>query len=195
MIRWAGKTVLRKSSSKTILKLASFSFTKLHIISSNVSPRFSHGARHLFDEMPQRAQVGFFDVLDLVEHCKVRPSLQNVVNVHALALKVGVLAHLPASTSLVMAYSRAGDYSSSVAVFDEVSCKDVVIWNAMITSALENGMCRDAVSFFVQILQEGIKFDSLTLVIAVSAVSRVANRLPYLQVVHGLGVRKGLLSD
>ncbi|KAJ0859106.1 hypothetical protein HanRHA438_Chr13g0608621 [Helianthus annuus] len=92
--------------------------------------------------------------LNLVECCKMRPNLQSVVNVHALALKAGVLAHLPASTSLVMAYSRGGDYASSVAVLD------------------------------------GIKFDSLTLVIVVSAVSRTTIRLACLELIHSLGCKE-----
>ncbi|KAF5775514.1 hypothetical protein HanXRQr2_Chr13g0612901 [Helianthus annuus] len=89
--------------------------------------------------MPQRTQglyTGFFDVLNLVERCKVRPDLQSVANVHALALKVGVVA----------------------------------------------------VSVFVQMLEDGIKFDSLTLLIVVSAVLRVAKRLGYLELVHSLAV-------
>ncbi|XP_076887730.1 pentatricopeptide repeat-containing protein At4g19220, mitochondrial-like [Bidens hawaiensis] len=185
MYHWAGKCLLRKSS-QTIHKVVPF-----------YSPRFCHGAGHLFDEMPYRTQslstTAFFDVLNLIQHCKLRPCLQTVVNVHALALKVGVLAHLPASTSLVMAYSRADDYSSSVAIFGDISCKDVVVWNAMITSTVENGLFVNAISVFVQMLQEGIKFDYLTLVIAVSAVSRIINRLTCLQAVHSLGVKNGLL--
>ncbi|KAJ0664473.1 putative tetratricopeptide-like helical domain superfamily [Helianthus annuus] len=162
MIRCAGKSVLHKTS-KNILKIIPSSIPKAcnnHIINSHVSQRFYNSTRHLFDEMPQRAQrlyTNFFDVLNLVECCKMRPNLQSVVNVHALALKAGVLAHLPASTSLVMAYSRGGDYASSVAVFGEICCKDVVVWNAMITSAVNNGLVRDAVCVFVQMLQDGIK--------------------------------------
>ncbi|KAD6453799.1 hypothetical protein R6Q59_015580 [Mikania micrantha] len=209
MIHRVGKIVLR-IYSKSILKVDPFSLprirnnhlqlpTEIPSISSNNSPRFCHGSCHLFDEMPHRTQclypIGFFDVLDLIEYCKVRPNIQNLVNVHALALKAGVLAHLPTSTSLVVAYSRAGDYSSSVAVFGEISCKDVVVWNAMITVAVESEMFRDAISVFVQMMQEGIKLDSLTLVIAILAVSKTIKRLDYLQGVHSLGVQKGLLLD
>ncbi|KAJ0716030.1 putative tetratricopeptide-like helical domain superfamily [Helianthus annuus] len=200
MIRCAGKSVLHKTS-KNILKITPSSIPKAcntHIINSHVSQRFYNRTRHLFDEMPHRTQrlyTNFFDVLNLVECCKVRPNLQSVVNVHALALKAGVLAHLPASTSLVIAYSRAGDYASSVAVFGEICCKDVVVWNAMITSAVNNGLVRDAVCVFVQMLQDGIKFDSLTLVIVVSAVSRTTIRLACLELVHSLGVKNSLLSD
>lgn len=202
MIYWAANTALRKSS-KPILKFFLISFPKScnnqSIINPPVSPRFYNVSHHLFDEMPQRTQnaspIGFFDVFNLVEYCKVRPNLQNVVNVHSLALKIGVLDHLPTSTSLIMAYSRAGDYSSSVALFGEICCKDVVVWNAMITSTVENGMFRDAIRVFVQMLQEGIKFDSLTLVIVVSVFLRFTKRLECLQAVHSLGVRKGLILD
>nr|XP_043628561.1 pentatricopeptide repeat-containing protein At4g19220, mitochondrial [Erigeron canadensis] len=183
MIRWASKRV----------KPSIYSFPVTFF------PRFCRGACNLFDEMPQRTQsyetIGFFDVLDLVEHCKVRPDVRNVIKVHALAFKVGVLAHLPTSTSLVMAYARSGEYRCSVDVFDEMSCKDVVVWNAMMTVMVENGRFNDAISLFVEMFRDGTKFDSVTLVIVISVMSALRNRLVYLQAVHSIGVRKGLLSD
>ncbi|GJS81129.1 pentatricopeptide repeat-containing protein [Tanacetum coccineum] len=102
--------------------------------------------------------------------------------------RVGVLAHLPACTSLVIAYARAGRYLSSVAVFREVFNKDVVVWNAMMTCAVENGELLDATGVFMQMLRERVVLDSVTLVIVVS------NRLACLQCVHSLGLKFGLLS-
>ena len=146
----------------------------------------------MFDKMAQRTQhynsFGFFDVLDLVNYCKQAPNVTNVTQVHALALKVVVLAHLPTCTSLVIAYTRAGRYLSSVAVFCEVFNKDVVVWNAMMTCAVENGEFLDATRVFMQMLRGRVEFDSVTLVIVVS------NRLACLQCVHCLGLKFGLLS-
>ncbi|KVH91585.1 pentatricopeptide repeat-containing protein At4g19220, mitochondrial [Cynara cardunculus var. scolymus] len=198
MIRWACKFVALKTTLSSFpLKITPFFICNNHLLFD--LPRFCHGSCHPFDEMPQRtpghSSVGFFDVLDLVEICKVTPNVRNVGNVHVLAVKVGVLAHLPTSTSLVMAYARAGHYRSSVAVFNEISFKDVIIWNAMMTGSIENGRFRDAASVFVQMLREGIKFDSVTLVIAISALSRITYRLAYLQAVHSFGLKEGLLLD
>ncbi|GKG12377.1 pentatricopeptide repeat-containing protein, partial [Tanacetum coccineum] len=91
-------------------------------------------------------------------------------------------------TSLVIAYARAGRYLSSVAVFREVSCKDVVVWNAMISCAVENGELSDGTGVFMQMLRERVVLDSVTLVIVVS------NRLACLQCIHSLGLKFGLLS-
>ncbi|KAL7585221.1 pentatricopeptide repeat-containing protein At4g19220, mitochondrial [Lactuca sativa] len=206
MIRWAS---LLCKSLKTIpssfpLNFVPFSAYKtcnnrllLPIITSPILARLFHGPCQPFDEMPRRTQsffaIGFFDVLNLVELCKVKPDFRNIVNVHALALKVGVLDHLPTSTSLIIAYTRAGHYPSSLALFGEVSCKDVVLWNAMMTCTIENGQFTDSISFFVQMLHQGIKFDSVTLVIAISALTTITNSLLYLQAVHSLGLKLGLL--
>ncbi|XP_071737311.1 pentatricopeptide repeat-containing protein At4g19220, mitochondrial [Rutidosis leptorrhynchoides] len=197
MIRLVAKT---KTLKKTLYSFNHLLLgSHLLIINSPTFPRYCHESRQLFEEMPQRTEhyktVGFYDVLDLVEYCKLTPSVKNVVKVHALAYRAGVLAHLPTSTSLVMAYVRAGDYASSVAVFGEVSSKDVIIWNAMMTGTIEHGRFRNAISFFVQMLCEGIKFDSVTLVIVILAMLTVTNRLASLQAVHSLGVKNGLLSD
>ncbi|PWA91746.1 Pentatricopeptide repeat-containing protein [Artemisia annua] len=126
---------------------------------------------------------------NVIQKCKQTPNVTNVTQVHALAFKVGVVAHLPTATSLVIAYARAGRYTSSVAVFCEVFNKDVVVWNAMMTCAVENGKCFDAMRVFMQMLRGRVEFDSVTLVIVVS------NRLACLQCVHSLGLKFGLLSD
>ncbi|KAK2989931.1 hypothetical protein RJ640_013855 [Escallonia rubra] len=112
---------------------------------------------------------------------------------HSLALKVGALAHLPTSTSLLTIYSRAGDFSSSKALFGEIYAKDVVIWNAMITAAIDNQYCLDAMSFFNEMIKEGKGFDSATLVIVISALSKM-KKLTQCRALHGLSVKSGLLS-
>ncbi|KAK3007089.1 hypothetical protein RJ639_016140 [Escallonia herrerae] len=113
--------------------------------------------------------------------------------VHSLALKVGALAHLPTSTFLLTISSRAGDFSSSKALFGEIYAKDVVIWNAMITAAIDNQYLIDAISFFNEMVKEGNGSDSATLVIVISALSKMKT-LTQCRALHGLSVKSGLLS-
>ncbi|KAB1226248.1 hypothetical protein CJ030_MR1G019554 [Morella rubra] len=113
---------------------------------------------------------------------------------HCLALKIGSLGHLPTSTSLLLAYSRARDFSSSLALFDEIHNRDVIIWNAMITASVENGCLSAAMNFFAEMAAEKTGFDSTTLLIVVSASSRM-NHLKQGQALHGLTMRSGMLVD
>ncbi|KAK3032582.1 hypothetical protein RJ639_037346 [Escallonia herrerae] len=150
-----------------------------------------------FDESPQRKQnletVQFYYVIDLIKFSAVRSDILTAVMTHSLALKVGALAHLPTSTSLLTIYSRAGDFSSSKALFGEIYAKDVVLWNAMITAAIDNQYCLDAMSFFNEMIKEGKGFDSATLVIVISALSKM-KKLPQCRSLHGLSLKSGLLS-
>lgn len=155
-------------------------------------------AFHPFDKMSQREQSSengrFFDVLDLVKFAAMKPDIVTATVVHSFVRKVGILAHLPASTSLLMMYSRAGDFDGSVTLFSEILYKDVVVWNAMMTVCIENSYFGAAVDFFLEMIKGGSGFDSGTLVIAISALSH-AKILKQGRVLHGLSVKAGMISD
>ncbi|PSR91350.1 Pentatricopeptide repeat-containing protein [Actinidia chinensis var. chinensis] len=155
-------------------------------------------AFQLFDKMSQREQslenMRFRGVLDLARFSAVTPDILTGKIVHCLVMKVGAFAHLPTSTSLLIIYSRAGDFGSSLELFDEVLYKDVVIWNAVMTACIENGCFEAAVGFCVEMMEKRNRFDSGTLVIAISALSHL-KRLKQGQTLHGLSVKAGMLSD
>ncbi|KAL5743212.1 hypothetical protein ACOSP7_029944 [Xanthoceras sorbifolium] len=133
-------------------------------------------------------------VLGLLKIFNGSPDTVTVVNVHCFTLKVGFLANLPTSTSLLTAYSRAGDFRSSWDLFNETCNKDVIFWNAIITASVENKCLSMALHFFVEMIEVGIGFDSTTLLIVVSALSQL-NFLKQGGVVHCLSVKAGMLSD
>ncbi|XP_052210844.1 pentatricopeptide repeat-containing protein At4g19220, mitochondrial isoform X2 [Diospyros lotus] len=152
-----------------------------------------------FDKISLREQSlenrRFREVLDIINKLSsLKPDILSVRMVHSLVLKVGAFAHLPASTSLLIVYARSGDFQSAVALFGEILDKDVIVWNAMMTMYIENGCLGAAVDFFVAMVEEGPGFDSRTLVIAISALSNM-NRLEQGQILHGLSVKTGMLSD
>jgi pentatricopeptide repeat protein len=155
-------------------------------------------ALHPFDETSQRdhrAQDNrFYHVFDLIKFSTIRPNIVTASIGHCIALKIGALAHLPTSTSLLTMYSRARDFGSSLALFDEIHNRDVIIWNAMITASLENGCFSAAMNFFVEMTEEGTGFDSTTLLVLMSASSHT-NHLKQGQVIHGLSLKAGMLFD
>ncbi|CAK9144074.1 unnamed protein product [Ilex paraguariensis] len=155
-------------------------------------------AFHSFDEMPHTTQsfenAHFYHVLELIQFCTMKPNSLNVIMVHCLALKVGALAHLPISTSLLIVYSRAGDFGSAVTMSDDIRYKDVVVWNAMMTACIKNRHFGAALDFFMEMMEEGRGFDTGTLVIVVSALSNM-HKLMQGRVVHGLSLKAGMLPD
>ena len=167
------------------------------LLSASFSSR-SSTAFQLFNEMPHRdrgfEQAHFCHVIYFIKSFAARPTNVTASIAHCLAFKMGALAHLPTSTSLLTAYSRAADFSSSWALFDEILYRDVILWNAMITASVENQCFGVAVNLFVELMGEGVGLDSTTLLIVVSASSHMGNLTQGL-VLHGISFKTGLLSD
>ncbi|XP_039069358.1 pentatricopeptide repeat-containing protein At4g19220, mitochondrial-like [Hibiscus syriacus] len=155
-------------------------------------------ALHPFDKMSQRdphqLYTRFYDVINLLKSSMARPNLLTATIAHCLAIKVGALAHLPVCTSLLTAYSRAKGLNSSLALFDEFSDKDVILWNAVINAAVENKCYAVAMQFFVGIIEVDGAFDSTTLLLIVSALSHM-KYLKHGKSVHCLSIKVGMLWD
>lgn len=177
------------TSSSLISK--TYSFCALH--STDFSTFYQ-----AFDKMPQRNQQcnssDIYFVLDLLKSSKARLDVVSVVTIHCLALKRGFLAHLPTSTSLLAAYSNVSYFESSLALFYETCNKDVVTWNAMITACVENRCVVMGLHFFGEMVEEGIRFDSTTLLIVVSALTQM-NCLKQGRVAHCLSIKAGMIAD
>ncbi|PHT58507.1 hypothetical protein CQW23_00870 [Capsicum baccatum] len=159
----------------------------------------SPATHQLFDKMPQRRVQDFknvegHEIFELVNIVKQNPDILSASQVHALVLKVGMLAHLPIITTLLIIYSRIKNLISSLVLFGEIIDKDVVTWNAIMTACIENNIFGYAVSIFAEMMNEGEQFDSATLVIVISALSNMRDLRKGL-VVHCLSMKMGMLSD
>ncbi|CAN4127991.1 unnamed protein product [Withania somnifera] len=159
----------------------------------------SPATHHLFDKMPQRRiqdlkNVQVHEIFKLVNLVKVKPDILTAVQVHGLVLKLGMLAHLPTVTTLLVIYSRTKNLRFSLTLFAEIINKDVVTWNAIMTVCIENKCFEFALKFFVEMVKEGKQFNSATLVIVISALTNTRDLRKGL-VVHCLGMKMRMLSD
>ncbi|XP_051118905.1 putative pentatricopeptide repeat-containing protein At3g13770, mitochondrial [Andrographis paniculata] len=88
---------------------------------------------------------------------------------HAYCLRNGLLnsgAHL--ATALIGFYSKF-DVVSAERVFRMVEVGKSAIWNAMIKGYFIAGMIFEALSLFVRMLVDGVRFDSVTLLVVLQA--------------------------
>ncbi|XVF52157.1 hypothetical protein PTKIN_Ptkin04bG0242200 [Pterospermum kingtungense] len=143
---------------------------------------------------PHQLYTHFYNVLHLLKSSMARPNLVTATIAHCLAIKIGALAHLPACNSLLTAYSRAKDFNSSLAFFDELYDKDVILWNAIISAAVENNFYGLAMQLFLEMTQAGGAFDSTTLLLIVSALSHM-KCLKNGKSFHCLSIKSGMLRD
>ncbi|KAH1163241.1 hypothetical protein AAZX31_01G141000 [Glycine max] len=151
----------------------------------------------LFDEMPQRYIHGreiHFELVDYIKLCLKKPKIVTATVAHCAALKIGALAHLPTSTSLLTIYSKAGDFTSSKGLFDEIQNRDAIAWNAIVAASLENKCYRIAMDFFDKMIKAQTGFDSTTLLLIVSASLHMKN-FDQGRAIHCVSIKSGMLVD
>ncbi|KAJ3683038.1 hypothetical protein LUZ60_013265 [Juncus effusus] len=165
---------LRTSSTKPIF----LSFRPV-ITFFNISKSFYH-AGNLFDKSPQRT-------LHLLKHISSDPIL--VGSIHCFSLKTNSVSHSPIHTSLLTSYAKANDILSSLALFHENSTRGLICWNAMINVCILNSHFRLSFSLFKQMVEKFGDFDSTTLVILLSAISKT-RILKHGMFIHCISIKK-----
>lgn len=83
---------------------------------------------------------------------------------HSGVLKSGLCADGHVRHSLITMYSRCGELGCARRVFDEISEKDLVSWNSMISGYSRMGYAGDAVGLFGEMRDAGFEPDEMTLV-------------------------------
>ncbi|XP_027360589.1 pentatricopeptide repeat-containing protein At4g19220, mitochondrial [Abrus precatorius] len=153
---------------------------------------------HLFDEMQQRSlhlrDIHFEVVIDYIKLSLKKPKIVTATVAHCAVLKLGALAHVSTSTSLLTVYSKVGDFTSSRDLFDEIHNKDVIAWNAIIAASLENNYYRTAMEFLEKMMKAQCGFDSTTLLLMVSASLHVKN-FGQGRAIHCVSIKFRMLVD
>ncbi|MCO5583059.1 hypothetical protein L7F22_036966 [Adiantum nelumboides] len=93
--------------------------------------------------------------------------------------------------TLVDMYAKCGFLSSAQQAFDELSCQDMVSWNALITGYIENGFFNQSLQCFIQMGAQKVGQDVTTYVCVFKACSKVRN-LEMGQELHAEILEKGL---
>lgn len=83
--------------------------------------------------------------------------------VHGLMIKMGTDLGIVSKTALVDMYSKYGLLCRSVNAFGELEFKDIVSWNAMISSFLGHRLAKDAICMFEKMRQEDVEWNEFTL--------------------------------
>lgn len=106
--------------------------------------------------------------------CGELGDLEEGRRIHELALSVGLGSNVSVMNSLITMYSKCKRPDLAAKVFEGMTAKTRVTWNAMILGYSQNGCAEDALRLFSKMQSEDIKPDSFTLVSVVPAVSDVS---------------------
>ncbi|KAG0467009.1 hypothetical protein HPP92_018022 [Vanilla planifolia] len=87
-------------------------------------------------------------------------------------MKLGLnISNTSVANGIITMYSKSGKISEAQQVFDSIAEKDLVSWNAMITSYAQHGLGKKAVETFDKMLFEGFKPDFISYVAVLSGCS------------------------
>ncbi|KAA8523064.1 hypothetical protein F0562_009487 [Nyssa sinensis] len=114
--------------------------------------------------------------------------------VHSYVLKMEFKGCVFVASSLVDMYGKCGFLVDARKVFDDMVERNVVAWNSMIVSYVQNGMNKEAIEVFCDMRVEGVGPTRVTLASFLSASANL-NALPEGKQGHAISILSGLDLD
>ncbi|XP_030523525.1 pentatricopeptide repeat-containing protein At4g21300 isoform X1 [Rhodamnia argentea] len=113
---------------------------------------------------------------------------------HSLAFRCGLESDSLVANTLLAMYSKCRCLNEARKLFDLMLWHDVVTWNALISGYVQNGLMGEALSLFIEMLNHGVKPDSVTFSSLLPSITESAN-LKRAKEVHGYVMRNGVPLD
>eukprot|EP01018_Ginkgo_biloba_P033346 Gb_20187 [translate_table: standard] len=93
----------------------------------------------------------------VLKACAGLAALQQGKNIHVCIARCGFESDIFVGNALIDMYSKCRSIESARLVFDRMSQRDVVSWNAMIAGYSHNGHCDEALKLFRLMQMEGVE--------------------------------------
>ncbi|KAK9706727.1 hypothetical protein RND81_07G147900 [Saponaria officinalis] len=113
---------------------------------------------------------------------------------HSILTKTDINSDPFVGVGLLDMYSKCGAMEDAELIFNSMSEKDSVAWNAMISGYSLNGNDKDALTKFREMFNNGIRFNKTTLAAILKSLSSLHDTEVGSQV-HAVSVKSGLNSD
>ncbi|MFS7894570.1 putative tetratricopeptide-like helical domain superfamily, DYW domain-containing protein [Helianthus anomalus] len=110
-----------------------------------------------------------FTISSVVSSCARLASLFYGQTIHGKSVHMGVDNDTLVSSALVDMYSKCGEPTEARKIFNTIHSKSTVSWNSMILGYAQNGKDLEALTLYEEMLNNGIKPDSITFVGVLSA--------------------------
>lgn len=144
---------------------------------------------YLFKEMVERGiEANSYSFSSLLKCFAAIGSLNCGECVHGYLLKMGLGSDCGAVNSLISFYFRFNRVESARQVFDELTMRDVVSWNSMISGYVTNYLAEKGLDVFREMLCMGFEVDLATMVSVLSGCVNCGS-LGMGRAVHALGVK------
>ncbi|KAG7022216.1 Pentatricopeptide repeat-containing protein, partial [Cucurbita argyrosperma subsp. argyrosperma] len=159
---------------------------------SSDSPR---EAIWVFEEMRRRGiRPNNLTFPFLIKACATLTTLQEGKKFHADAIKCGLDLDVYVRNTLINFYGSCKRMSGARKVFDEMSVRTLVSWNAVVTACVENFCFDEAIEYFLKMGNHGFEPDETTMVVILSACAELGN-LSLGRWVHSQVVERGMVLN
>lgn len=112
----------------------------------------------------------------LFKACGSIPNLASGMRLHADALKQGLASDVFACNTLIRMYGKCYAITEAQRIFERMSERTLVSWNAMLAAFVEQGQGEDAVRAFAQMHHEHMYADQATYVVTIQACALLAEK-------------------
>ncbi|XP_022935091.1 putative pentatricopeptide repeat-containing protein At3g01580 isoform X1 [Cucurbita moschata] len=155
-----------------------------------------------------KKSVDFFSQMVMIEHVNPDPvtlvSLASACtqlsnsklgsSIHGFITRRNLDYGLSLANSLLNLYVKTGSVKAAANLFEKMPIKDVISWSSLIACYAHNGAAAEALNLFNKMIDQKIKFNSVTVIGALQACAVECN-LEEGKKIHELVIRKGLELD
>ncbi|KAJ6750809.1 hypothetical protein OIU85_001354 [Salix viminalis] len=127
-------------------------------------------------------------MISLLAACGDETCLRTGRSIHGFAIKHGFEINLPLNTALTDMYMNCGDEVKARSLFEACLTRDLISWNAMISSYIKINQSNEALSFFNRMISE-VEPNVITIINVLSTCTNLAN-LPQGRCLHGYAIRR-----
>eukprot|EP01018_Ginkgo_biloba_P030316 Gb_23088 [translate_table: standard] len=165
------------------------------MITGYVQNGYDHEALKLFEQMqlagstPTPVTVG-----SVLQACGHLADLHLAKDIHDYIIRSGFESNVFVGNALIDMYAKCRKIEYACRVFDNMSIRDVVSWNAMIAGYSQNGDTNNALKLFRQMHLKGVKSNIVTITIILPACACVA-ALKQGKEIHNYIIKNGFDSD
>ncbi|KAF7847735.1 hypothetical protein BT93_L2680 [Corymbia citriodora subsp. variegata] len=165
------------------------------IIGGYVQARKFNDAFVLFFEMCKYGvRPNPVTMASMIQACEGVGNLDLGKSVHGFVLCLEMGDDVLVLTSLVNMYAKLGDVVNARRVFDSMTTRNLVSWNAMISGYVQNGFVHEGFELFSQLLKNCCRLDSGTVVSLLHGCALTAN-FESGKMLHGFIYRAGFELD
>eukprot|EP00250_Pteridium_aquilinum_P011899 c20379_g1_i1 orf=316-3480(+) len=142
------------------------------LISTSVRRAHSMEVMQFFEQMQQECIIpNSATFANVVSVCASKGALIQGMWLHARSSHSHLEAYVVVQTALISMYNKCGKHDNAQMVFEAMSQRDIVSWNAMLATFVTEGDGKSAIQFFAQMQMECAIQDKFTYATMFSACS------------------------